>query len=261
MCIPLTRTTSAHFRSRSRSRSTFVSTSRFCQLPGSRRRHRHQPQRRLRRPLAQKSERMFKTPKCIGKFRVNQQRIHRQPSQERVAARARSEGSGRVSLDGSKCGPARSGGLVPPPFSHQNAYSARKIAAKPPQPDYSGSPIGVERNRCGQVAFSDRGPRRQILVAGVEVNATLLDPKTPQELETRLKTQKPKVKNYRLQAATRCPRYNEGNAAPRSHSRLRLRVLSPRPRGPCGCGRLDSASPHSQISAIKSGSRSLSLGP
>ncbi len=95
------------------------------------RRHRHQPQRRLRRPLAQKPQRMLKTPKCIGELRINQQRIHRQPSQERVAARARSEGSGRISRHGSKCGPARSSGLVLPPFSHQNAFS-RKVTSKSP---------------------------------------------------------------------------------------------------------------------------------
>ena len=79
MCIPLSRTTSAQARSRSRSRSTLVSTSRFFQPCGKQRRHRHQPQRRLRRPLAHKLERMFEAPKGVGEFGVDQQGVHEPP--------------------------------------------------------------------------------------------------------------------------------------------------------------------------------------
>ena len=77
--MALSRTTSAQARSRSRSRSTLVSTSRFFQRAGQQRGHRHQPQRRLRRPLAQELERMFEAPEGIGKFRVDQQGVHGPP--------------------------------------------------------------------------------------------------------------------------------------------------------------------------------------
>ncbi len=106
---------------------------------GQQRDHRHQPQRRLCGPLAQKLERVFETPEGIGKFRVDQEGVHRLLLQEQVRRAHKSA----------------EGATVGSSASRNNAVALRRTSSEIVSPAWPGKTV-QKRSLFGERAsFSD----------------------------------------------------------------------------------------------------------
>ena len=137
MCIALISTTSAQARSRSRSRSTLVSTRRLFHVARQQRGDGHQPQRRLRGPLAHKLERMFEAPVGVGKLGIEQAARSSATSLWEERLREQDRGFRPCFPAGNNCGHARRGGLAPTsifPPTLRNLSKRRQFAGKSARP-------------------------------------------------------------------------------------------------------------------------------